>query len=128
MDKVSANIFKTATEALNKRISSSKNYSEQELRAIENLDHRLFSRETLLDSDTTELLRGLCASYPINKDFTITKSHRPVIGPIIYFCKKILSRILRPLLKTQFSQIENFNRMAVLSIAKLYRSSITRRD
>ena len=119
MDK---DILARAATNLNNRLTSSGNYSESEISAVSKLSTKLFSLP--LDSNSTELLRGLCASFAINKDFTLTKSHRPIIGPAIYFAKKLLAGILRPLLKTQFQQIENFNRMTVLSIAKLYDANL----
>lgn len=128
MNKTSTSISDFAKQSLENRLKNDRNYSIDEIKSVEEFPFKLFEPEIKLDEQSSVDLRRLCRSYSINKDFNITKSHRPVIGPTIYFAKRVLTRILAPLLKTQFSQIENFNRMTVLSIAKLYNSTLVKKD
>lgn len=113
-------ITKKANEALNNRLKKSENYSEREIKEVSSFEHKLFSENAITNDEISKLLRNLCASSNLSKSLDIKKSHRPYIGPIIYFTKKILSRVITPFFRIQFLQIENFNRNAVLAIARLY--------
>ena len=126
MNKTSTSISDFAKQSFENRLSNHTNYSISEVKSVSKFPFRLFELGTKLDEESSADLRRLCCSYAINKNFNITKSHRPFIGPIIFFFKKALTKILSPLLVTQLNQIENFNRMSVLAIARLYKETLTK--
>ncbi len=118
------NITKQAIESLNKRLNTSENYTQREVNSVSTFDHRLIN--TNLDDEGTILLRNLCAASIISKSLIIKKSHRPLIGPIIFLIKRLIRKVATPLFKVQFDQIENFNQCSVLAIAKLYNKNSER--
>ena len=66
-----------------------------------------------------EKLRRLCQLWDVHLKGTEISSHRPVIGPVIVFGKKILYRILSVLLKDFVRQQKSFNAGVVSLLAEL---------
>lgn len=56
-----------------------------------------------------ELLRGLCHLYSAEIRAEKISSHRPVIGPVIVFAKKVLLRMVATLLGPTFRRQREFN-------------------
>jgi hypothetical protein len=90
-----------------------------ELEDISKLEHRLFPVDFELDKQQTEDLRALCSlsQTGLRQNLKIT-SHRPLIGPLIVFGKRILWRIVQVLLKETFAGTQEFNARLVKSHAK----------
>lgn len=126
MNKTSTSISDFAKQSFENRLKNNTGYCFDEVKSVSEFPFKLFDAGTKLDELTSVDLRRLCCSYTVNKEFLITKSHRAYVGPVIYFSKKVLAKILAPFLKTQLNQIENFNRMTVLAIVRLYKLNINK--
>lgn len=65
-------------------------YNNDEIRRIKLLIFKLFPKDFSLNEKDSELYRRICmlSQFSLN-DSKIVKSHRKIIGPVIYFVKKI---------------------------------------
>jgi hypothetical protein len=100
------------------------------------LDNQLYIRDVSLavskNSDFTvsgeraEILRRLCTLYRIGFHEKEITSHRPVVGRCIVFFKKLLYRLLKPLLLPVFKQQTMYNATVVHLLAQLANESETK--
>lgn len=66
-----------------------------------------------------ELLRGLCHLYSAEIRAEKISSHRPVVGPIIVFIKKLLFRMVSTLLGPTFQRQREFNASVIQLLGDL---------
>src|SRR5690606_32643992 len=93
-----------------RRLESGLEYRRDEISEIEAIDHRLLPPTLDLDSETVERLRALarlsrCELAPASK----TSSHRPYVGKLIVFAKRLTWPFIRTQLKGTFDALEEFN-------------------
>ena len=117
-------ILKESTQALAKRLKNYNNYNQAEIDKITNLEVSLIGRETEIDEQSTEILRGLCAHSNFDEELEIKKSHRKFIGPVIYSFKKILARLTKVILKKQLKQISSIAHANTAATINLYRKQL----
>lgn len=104
---------------LEKRLNSHQSFSRTEIQDISNRRHRLFPDDFKLSRDDWEYLSPLANTYRsgLRPPHAIS-SHRPYIGPVIVFGKKILWRILHFFLSGAFEQLEDFHRHLIRAYAR----------
>ncbi len=88
-----------------------------ELNSVMSLNRRLFTKE--IDKDTTELFRAMCilsqCSTKLNSNVS---SHRPIIGKVIVFIKKLIWKMVSPQIETTFASIQDCFSYIIISHAK----------
>ena len=99
------------------KLSADESSLKGELNSVSALSRRLFSEG--IDKDTTELFRAMCilsqCSTKLNSEVT---SHRPVIGKLIIFIKKLIWRFIAPQIETTFASIQDCFSYIIISHAK----------
>lgn len=91
--------------------------SNEEVEYVSSLTGPLCSGVVGVSREDEERLRRLCKLWEIEfKPFTIS-SHRKFIGPVIVAAKRLLLRILMPVLKELIAQQQDFNAEVVCSLA-----------
>jgi len=69
--------------------------------------------------ERSELLRKLCQIYAVDIKPLDISSHRKFIGPFIVAVKKVLFRVVRPLIGPALVQQRNFNAAAIYLLTDL---------
>ena len=87
-------------------------YTEEEERRLQEMEFRLPGDDLPPLSRLEELQFKLSQSFDPSSTPTIT-SHRPMIGPLIVFSKKLLLKLMRPLLTVLFTHQTEFRRNLV---------------
>ena len=73
---INEKILSQAKQALKDRLKNAKNYNQDEIDKISNIDISLIGKDTVLDKKSTEILRSLCAHSNFDKELSIKQSHR----------------------------------------------------
>jgi hypothetical protein len=94
-------------------------YSRKSVDDVRILDTMPLKGDVLLSAELVEAFRRLCQVHNVTLLESEITSHRPLIGPIIVFGKKILYRILRPLLEKTLHQQREFNAAAIYALGAL---------
>jgi len=94
-------------------------YTPDEMERIRRLDASLVDEEIGLDEVALGKLRRLCQIWDVDIRVTHISSHRPIIGPVIVFCKRLFLPILRFLLKDSLRQQRDFNATAISLLADI---------
>ena len=116
---IAKQIEATAHKNLEMRIKNSVNYSNQEIKDIEEKSTSLFPKDFSIPKDICNRLRALCSLSQTNiKDCETVKSHRKYVGPIIVFVKKLVLKLLQAQLHNTFKGIEQFNAWSTEAYAK----------
>lgn len=76
---------------------------------VSQFDTNIVRGSLVLSPHRLELLRTLCHVYSAGVRSEKISSHRPILGPAIIFAKKILFRIVSPLLGPSFKHQREFN-------------------
>ena len=120
-------IISLAKKALKDRLYNAKNYNQDEIDKISNIDISLIGKDTVLDKQSTEILRSLCAHSNFDKELSVKESHRKYIGPMIYTAKKLLARVNKVILKKQLTQKENIAHYNTAAVINLYRKELNKK-
>jgi hypothetical protein len=108
-----------ALTSLASRVAASDDFSEEEIEQISALDRSLFLNDFQISEETQETFRVLCSfsRCELKPSRSIT-SHRPFVGPVIVFLKRLSWPIIRFHLKEPFESMQLFNSRLVASHAK----------
>jgi len=96
-----------------------KGFKEEDVAYVRGLSLFPITDASRIDDETLERLRRLCEVWEVNMKQTHITSHRPVVGPIIVFFKKLLFPLLKIFLKEPFAQQRKFNAEALALLADL---------
>ena len=95
---------------LEERLCSQSNYSRREVSEVSSLAVRIFPAEPLVEDKALERFRTLCQLYrcelPALREIS---SHRPIIGPVIVFGKRLLWRLMHSQLRQHFEHMQEFH-------------------
>ena len=109
-----------AKNQLAERLSTSKNYSSEEVKKVTELSPRLFPKGYDLSESETEQLRALCMlSKCALQDSSKITSHRKFLGPLIVAGKRLVWRILSHQLNETFDGLKEFHSWSVYNQARL---------
>lgn len=100
------------------RLASGK-LQEDTVRDIEETTFRPVPEGSELDDDSVERLRRLCQLWDVTLRPHAISSHRPVIGPVIVFFKRILLRAMQFLLKDTLHQQRSFNAEVIRALSEM---------
>ncbi len=114
-------ILSESKKALKNRLKNTPNYNQEEIDRIISYDTSLIGKDSILDIESTEILRRLCVHSNFDKELHVQKSHRKYIGPVIFNIKKLTARVTRVILKKQLSQIENIAHYNAAATINLYK-------
>jgi hypothetical protein len=89
------------------------------LHDVENASFRPIPAGMELEAEAVERLRRLAQLWDVHLRPLAISSHRPVIGPVIVFVKRILFSVLRLLLKDTLHQQRSFNAEVIRALAEL---------
>jgi hypothetical protein len=103
--------------------SQTRGHSPRELKDVSDYTNRLFTHE--LPLDLCNEFRLLCLTAVREPKPPVFRSHRPVIGPVIVFIKRLSWRILRVLLKDTIESQQMFNRKAVRLLARNWPEAVS---
>ena len=101
-------------------------FTEENVRYISSITLSAAQQSFSTTPKRLEMLRRLCQLYHVDLLTPSMTSHRPVIGPVIVACKKLLFRILRPLLEKSLRQQRDFNAATVYLLTDLVNSANVR--
>lgn len=87
----------------------SENMPSNEAERVARVSTAIASRRFATSPERLEMLRSLCQIYSAGIRAGKISSHRPVIGPVIVFCKKVLFRAVAALLGPSFERQREFN-------------------
>jgi hypothetical protein len=121
MENVSEQILLEAKKKLNSFLEGQdKNLFNQEVKNVCHTENRLFPYPILIDTETTDIFRSMCIySQSIIKSENDIKSHRPIVGKIIVFAKKMAWNLVKPLINNSLLGIQECFSNLVVSQAKL---------
>jgi hypothetical protein len=88
-------------------------------RYIELLSRDVIKGGSRISARHSELLRRLCGLHQVTMQLHQVTSHRKYTGPIIVALKKILYRVVKPLMDPMLQQQREFNATAVYLLADL---------
>lgn len=86
---------------------------------VSEFDTNIVRGSLVLSPHRLELLRRLCHVYSAGVRSERISSHRPILGPAIVFAKKILFRIVSPLLGPSFKHQREFNAAVIKLLGDL---------
>lgn len=92
---------------------------EATIRDIEETTFRPVPEGRELDDDSVERLRRLCQLWDVTLRPHTLSSHRPVIGHVIVFFKRILLRVMQFLLKDTLHQQRSFNAEVIRALSEM---------
>jgi hypothetical protein len=84
-------------------------FSRDDQRYIEKMSLAVSKGNFYTSTERAEMLRRLCQCYAVDVKIRDISSHRPVVGPVIVFVKKVLFQIMKVLLGPAFRQQRDFN-------------------
>lgn len=105
--------------ALSHRFTSHASFTLEEANKVGDLTHRLFPENIHLSEDSIEQFRAIsrlsrCGLESMS-GFT---SHRPLLGPVIVFVKRICWPFIFAQIKRPFLSLEDFNMLLIETLAK----------
>ena len=105
--------------ALQKRTTDNAEYNDKEIEQVTRLNRSLFPRDFRVSDDAIDTLRVLCSYSRCElKPARAIQSHRPFIGPLIVFLKRISWPFIRFHLKETFDSIQLFHSWTVYEYGK----------
>lgn len=102
-----------------KALLESGKLSRSEVHRVAKLDLSAIAGQLAIPDSQLEKLRRLCQLWDVDVVLTHISSHRPFLGPVIVFGKKLLLPILKLLLKDTLRQQRDFNAAALALLAEL---------
>jgi hypothetical protein len=94
-------------------------YSRKSVDDVRALDTMPLKGDVFLSAELVEAFRRLCQLHNVTLLESEISSHRRFVGPVIVFGKKMLYRILRPLLEKTLHQQQEFNAAAIYALGAL---------
>jgi hypothetical protein len=119
-----------AEAALGERLNGRTHYEQREIAKIEQLDKGLFPKNFEISSETEEMLRVLCTFSRCElRPAREIRSHRPYIGPLIVFLKRLSWPLIRFHLKDTFESLQFFSAKLVQSHAEqMYKLEVLKQE
>ena len=103
-------------------LKSQNSFTSQDERNIQKRTLALIQEGLSPSGKELDLLRQLCLLYHVDLIPPNITSHRPVIGPVIVFAKKLVYRMFRPLLANTLNKQRNFNAGVVYLMAEILKN------
>lgn len=98
---------------------SKKGFKEEDIAYVRSLSLFPVTDASNIDDGTLEKLRRLCEVWEVQFKTPKITSHRPIIGPVIVFAKKLIFPLLQVFLKEPFAQQRKFNAEVLSLLADL---------
>lgn len=112
-------IAERVEKSLHSRLSAKAEYNDKEIKQVTKLSRSLFPRDFRVSDDAIDTLRVLCSYSRCElKPARAIQSHRPFIGPLIVFLKRISWPFIRFHLKETFDSIQLFHSWTVYEYGK----------
>lgn len=81
--------------------------TKKELESVAEKSTKLFLKNHLIDTDTTELFRAMCILSQCGSKTVEINSHRPFFGKIIVGIKKLMWKIVEPQIRPIFNGVSD---------------------
>lgn len=106
-------------DSLRLRLGGDSHYTVEEIQKVSQLKSSLFPKDFVLDEENTDRLRllSILSQSALPGEEKI-RSHRPYLGPVIVFLKRIFWRILKGHLHGSFEALEQFNSLMLYGHAR----------
>ncbi len=83
------------------------------------LNRALISGVCRISPRHSDLLRRMCTLQPGAVQLHQVRSHRKYLGPVIVACKKMLYRVVKPLIDPMLQQQREFNALSLYLLADI---------